>query len=504
MSSQFSQSNQTTQSSITPRLIGLLALLAASIPTAPAYAQTQTGSGSPASKQTPTSPSPSQTAVVEFAEAPFRIESIGLSMLLPDGATTNLTREGNKVTARILAPDQTWIINIESRETTSQRPLSDVVDAIRDQILASVGIRNSDGSVGSTQGKVLDRKQGLSLAGGAAERIYLLVPGPSGPASVKGYTVFNPQPGRYLTFELLTPEPAFKQAGPMYEAVVATATFEDPSKLSAARQAAVAAGVSIMSQLSTEEFRAVIDRYASKDKPRWDRLYEPSPSGADDREIGYKRVTAWAGQRGELDSSRERAKWDSEDRQPGYLLKLEARVLDGTGIYDTVSMFYLSEDRTSEAWLVRSSRRDQGTVATWTETGAREGSSMTVRIDPPDGQSQTIKPMIDGEGYLSRLESVLLPDLLMVKRVPAEYGFYTYQSESGTIRLRRDVLEQPDDRAGLWVLTTRLNEDSQPQTTSLNERGEIIHNLLPEGRVWEPTQLDRLVSLWRRANLPMD
>lgn len=487
----------------TPLAIGRITfLLAVTSWAVPVAAQPKAASGT--SKQSPASPAGSQTTVVEFAETPFRIDSIGLSMLLPEGATTNLTREGSKVTARILAPDQTWIINVESRETTSQRPVPDVVDAIRDQVLASVGVRNSDGSVGSTQGKVLDRTPDLSLKGGPAERIYILVPGPGGPASVKGYTVFNPQPGRYLTFELLTPEPAFKQASPIYEAVVATATFEDPSKLSAARQAAVAAGVSIMSQLSTEEFRSVIDRYASKDKPRWDRLYEPSSTGADDREIGYKRVTAWVGQRGELDSTRERAKWGSADRQPGYLLKLEARVLDGTGIYDTISMFYLSEDRTSEAWLVRSSRRDQGTVATWTETGAREGSSMTVRIDPPDGQSQTIKPSIEGEGYLSRLESVLLPDLLMVKKVPAEYGFYTYQSESGNIRLRRDVLEQPEDRAGLWILTTRLNEDSQPHTTSLNERGELIHTMLPEGRVWEPTRLDRLVSLWRRANLPMD
>ncbi|MBX3359972.1 MAG: hypothetical protein KF705_00825 [Phycisphaeraceae bacterium] len=70
-------------------------------------------------------------ATVEFAESLYRIESIGLTMQLPAGSTTQLTRDGSKVTARVLAPDQTWIINIESRETTSQRPLSTVVDAIR-------------------------------------------------------------------------------------------------------------------------------------------------------------------------------------------------------------------------------------------------------------------------------------------------------------------------------------------------------------------------------------
>ncbi|MBX3316862.1 MAG: hypothetical protein KF902_08390 [Phycisphaeraceae bacterium] len=456
-------------------------------------------------KQTPSSSIQARPmATVEFAESPYRIESIGLSMQLPAGSTTQLTRDGSKVTARVLAPDQTWIINIESRETTSQRPLSTVVDAIRDQILGSVGVLNSDGTVARTMGRVIDRQQGLSLKGGPAERVYVQVPGPSGPASVKGYTVFNPEPERYITFELLTPEPAFAQVRPLYETVIATVAFEDPSRLSAARQAAVAMGVQLMSQMSLDDYRAVIERYSPKGKQRWDRLFAPSSVGSDDQELGYKRITAWVGQRGELDSSREKARWRSADRQSGYLLKLEARVLDGSGIYDTVSMFFLSEDRTSEAWLIRSSRREGGVVATWTETGAREGSSMTVRIDPPDGQSQTIKPSIEGEGYLSRLEAVLLPDLLMSKRIPAEYGFYTYQSESGSIRLRRDVLEQPEDRSGLWVLTTRLNDDSPAQVTSMNERGDLIRSMLSEGRVWEPTQLDRLVSLWRRAGLPMD
>lgn len=482
--------------------------------TLPALAQSNTQPNSQPNSKPNSKPSTdpvAKTAVVTFATDAYRIDSIGLSMNLPEGSTTQLSRDGTKTTSRILAPDQTWLINIESHQSsTSDRTLAQVTDAIRDQALASVGETNDQGELLRTRGAVLERQTGLNLPGGPAERVYVLIPGApaesgrkSGTATVHGYTVFNPGPGRYITFQLLAPEPAFKAVAPIYEAVVATATFVDPARIGAERQQAIATGGSYFSQLTAEDYQAVLDIYA-KGRTRIDRLYQPSTSGADDTELGYKRITAWKGQRGELDAARERARWTGADKEPGYVLKLEARIVDGSAIYDTISMFFLAEDRSTEAWLVRGSKREGGDISTWTETGARDGNNMTVRIDPPEGPSQTFKPLIEGEGYVSRLESALLPDLLMRRKIPADYGFYVYQSESGTIRLRRDSLSQPEDRAGLWVLTTRLNDDAKPQSTLLNENGDLIRVELPEGRIWEPTKLDRLISLWRRANLPLD
>lgn len=478
--------------------LAVLLLAGSTLPTFPSHAQSD---GQPVAK----------TAVVTFATDAYRIDSIGLTMNLPEGSTTQLTRDGTKTTSRILAPDQTWLINIESHQSSSSdRTLAQVADAIRDQALASVGETNDQGELLRTRGGVIERQTGLNLPGGPAERVYVLIPGPpsepgrkQSPSTVHGYTVFNPGPGRYVTFQLLAPEPAFKDVAPIYEAVVATANFVDPARIGAERQQAIATGSSYFAQLTAEDYQAVLDTYA-KGRTRIDRLYQPSSSGADDTELGYKRITAWKGQRGELDAARERARWTSTDKEAGYVLKLEARIVDGTAIYDTISMFFLAEDRSTEAWLVRGSKREGGEISTWTETGARDGNNMTVRIDPPDGASQTFKPLIEGDGYVSRLESALLPDLLMRRRIPAEYGFYVYQSESGTIRLRRDSLGQPEDRAGLWVLTTRLNDDAKPQSTLLNENGDLVRVELPEGRIWEPTKLDRLISLWRRANLPLD
>lgn len=446
--------------------------------------------------------SPTAGGVVTFSPDQYRVESIGLAMMLPEGATTQLSRDAGKTTARILAPDQSWIINIESRETTNQTmSLSEVATAIQDQILASVGVQNADGKLVSTRGKVLSRSPGLQLKGGMAERVYVSTPTVGAPSTVRGYTIFNPSAGRFVTFELLTPEQGYSAAAPVYEAIVATVEFEDPSVINAVRQQAIAAGQSLFSQLTTEDYRAVIGQ---KGVQRWQRLYEASSTGTDDTEIGYRRIESWLGHRGEMDPTRERARWSRADHESGYMLRMEARILDGKAIYDTVSLFFLSEDRSDEAWLVRGSRKDDSGTQTWTETGARSGKSMTVRIDSPGSPSRTLKPLIEGEGYLSRLESLLLPDFLMRKRITTEYGFYVYQSDAETIRMRRDVLGESEARAGLFTITTKLSEEAPAQTSYFNERGEMIRIELPGSRVWEPIELNRLVQTWRRKNLPMD
>jgi hypothetical protein len=51
-------------------------------------------------------------AVVEFGEAPFRIDSAGLSMLLPLDATAQ-TSGGSKTAAQVVGKDRTWLINIQ-------------------------------------------------------------------------------------------------------------------------------------------------------------------------------------------------------------------------------------------------------------------------------------------------------------------------------------------------------------------------------------------------------
>ncbi len=192
------------------------------------------------------------------------------------------------------------------------------------------------------------------------------------------------------------------------------------------------------------------------------------------------------------------------------------KVLTDSGlVIDSTAIYFLSRDRQEEAWSVVNGLRELkkspggGLVVgkdtrTITEVGARSGAKLSVSISGGGVPERTIKPSIQGEGYISRLESLLLPQILVKLATPADFGFYAYESAAEQIRLRRDSLDAPPDRPGLWRLTTRLHEDARPQTTLLTSTGLLIESQLGDGRAWAPTDLKSLKRLWEAKQLPMD
>ena len=115
---------------------------------------------------------------------------------------------------------------------------------------------------------------------------------------------------------------------------------------------------------------------------------------------------------------------------------------------------------------------------------------------------ESIKPLIEGEGYISRALVWLLPPLLVHKRAPADYGFYHYRSTTRGITFREDSLDRDPNNPDIWRVTSRISEDSPPQITSLGPDGRLLSTDLPEGRVWVPIELSELRTLWDRKGLP--
>ena len=108
------------------------------------------------------------------------------------------------------------------------------------------------------------------------------------------------------------------------------------------------------------------------------------------------------------------------------------------------------------------------------------------------------------DGYISRVEATILPYLLLKAAIPTDYGFYTYQSDEWTVCYRRDTLEQPADRPGLWKLTTKLSDKKPPMVSYYNGKGDLMYSEMPDGVVWEPTTLEKITELWKSKNLPME
>jgi hypothetical protein len=454
--------------------------------------------------------------VVPLAEEPFRIQSVGLSIRLPEGASTEAQRAGDRSLVRVNPSDLTWLMNIDTPQSRDGTLVpSKVADQVLKEILDSFGVplRKLDPNKGleieniETTGIVLERTDALVIPGSKTPgaRFYVKVPRGAGEtAAIRGYTVFQIGPGRFVTFDLATTEPEFARAKRCYETSLATVTFDDANALAMSRGAAVEAGITLMSQLTPDALRSIIESRGET----WYRIYKEAPtkSDADATELGYQRVRAWVGQRGELDPGKEKSRWQSADRQQGFLVLIEGRSLVDGSVVDSRGVYFMTPDRSEETWSLQMAFRKAGrkNPETWLETGARSASSMSVTVNGVGQAAKQARPVVPEQGYVTLVESMVLPQVMIRAGESREYGFYMYQSEFGNVRLRRDVSAEVADAPGTWRITTRMTEDKEPRVSLYRSSGELISTRHPDGTIMEPTTFQRLVDLWRRKGLPMN
>jgi len=245
-------------------------------------------------------------------------------------------------------------------------------------------------------------------------------------------------------------------------------------------------------------------------KDQWFRLSKPGKNGeADAQEVAYRHVRAWKGSRGEIDPSRSRDKWATEDKQAGYLVRIDARYLEGDKVIDSIGTYFMTPDRREEAWLLQMVIKDpsQRKPATWREVGARAGSSMNVVTDGSQ-ESKAAQPQVPDRGYIAQVEAFLLPQLLLHGKGAdraGDYGFYSYQSEFGKVQVRRDIVSAIQGGPGPWQIRTQMNEDRPPQLSLYSDRGDLLKTTLPDDRgVWSATTLEKLGQIWKAKGLPMN
>jgi hypothetical protein len=262
----------------------------------------------------------------------------------------------------------------------------------------------------------------------------------------------------------------------------------------------IAAGVKFFEQLTESDFDAAIGDGID----RYERLYTPGPDGMvdSDTELGFRRTRIF---RGDLADIREL----SGTAQPGIITRIEARVLlrDLGLIAESSAVFFLSDSGERERWVVNTAvytdDKQQTLRATQKEIGARERNQMNIEIDGP--QPKSIKPLIEGDGYISLVHTYLLPHLLAHKGIAADYGFYQYRSKTNTITFRSDKLDRDPSAPGVWRITTRLSEDDgrEEQITHIAEDGRLLLTDLGDDRIWEPTDVRRILEIWRGKDLPV-
>ncbi|MBK7404468.1 MAG: hypothetical protein IPJ41_07485 [Phycisphaerales bacterium] len=175
---------------------------------------------------------------------------------------------------------------------------------------------------------------------------------------------------------------------------------------------------------------------------------------------------------------------------------------------DLAAAFFVTPDRSQEAWSIRQSVRPakakKDAATTTIETGARDRGDLAISRVSGGRPTDSIHPAIEGVGYISRAEVYLMPYLLLHKSSPGAYRFYAFNQAVDRVTLREDNLEQDPARPGAWKYTSRPAEGSPGQTSLFDPRGKLVRAELPGTQLWEPISLSRLYDLWKAKSLPLN
>jgi hypothetical protein len=494
-----------------------LPLLALFLLSSPTLAQPGTAPAAPVPthKSKPTLPAPA-TGVITLSEEVYRLDSVGLAVRLPLGCVVTSSRVEGIQTVQIVPKESTWFIKIRTPmstnpDTTIKQALDQSLTLVQGanaitEVKDHTNPENQNFYTESTQAKLLERTDDLTLPGGPAGRAYLLTPGPrKDDPLIDGYTIFKPTPNQFVTFEFHCHGVDFQKLKGTYETVVAAATFENADSLRLARGAAIKSGTAFLAALAEHDYT---DAMGSKET--WQRLYKPSKTGlkVDDLEIGYRGIKFWRGKRGEINPSKPKTSWSRGDQQEGFLCQERTRVFQDKTIADAVSISFMTPDRSEEAWMIVTNVKDGDgrDVGHATETGARNKAGMTILKTENKRPPTTINPPVPPEGYVSKFESMLLPQLMVNRKAQLDAGFYWWGdfmgSDGGCISFHKCALEQ---KGALWILTSSARESTQKAISTYNQKGDFVRSELANGDyVWEPTELPQLKHLWEEKGLPVD
>ncbi len=497
------------------------ACLAQSNPSTPTSPTTPTTITRSNNNQPLVQPDASQGAA--WATDRFKFPSVGFSMNLPAGCISQGTMIGTSEVYQIKPDEETpvWVVTAKVHQTKqTELTVAQAADAVINALGEAAGTfdqtetftkKDAQRKLIATTAKVIHRESTLRLGGKPTEQFFVSLPEgkDSNIRIVRGITLIHLEPGKFLSMELRVAESNFHLARQTYLDMMQTGSFADIDTLAAARGVSVKAADAFLNTLTPDDYRAIC-----AGKPIFLRLYKPAPTAdnMDAVELGYHQLTIREGLRGEADPGAKRTSFTQTDNDRGYLVTIKSRVLNEepgkaptnwTRI-DSEGYFFVAMDRQSESWTL-SMTQHNGTEKkppVWTETGAREGKSMSVTLMAPGEPPQTRQLNTPSEGYLNVAEVYMLPQLLTRHGAAIEFGFYAYRAKNEAIVLRSDTLKRPGDKPNLWQLTSRASENESPMTSLYNADGTLIRRELGDATVWEPVDPKWLLDLWQRKGYP--
>jgi hypothetical protein len=480
-------------------------LCSACVAGAPAFAHTSVTQDSPASpagvSPATTPPSAQATPLAappqQLAATPLDAELLGLRMRVPVGTVVQIDRTSGPT--YLLSEDSenpAWRMRVAalraSRVGTSAKSQCD-------DYLAELRGR------GETFTVLVDEPR--KVGGRDGHLFYIAVPLEQGGSGISGSLIVPNGLNEYIVCSILAVERNFAATRALLEASLGTIEFTDRMARMEERATLLGRGEALVASITPELLQSTI-----APEPSFFRMWKPDDSGAQ-QEVGYLIVRVREGQRGEVDASRDISSLKGEERDPGLLVAVDARVIvngDATHTLDVQSRYYVTWDRTSEVWSTRSTQRHRSAERSSAQTGIR----LAPTAGSPRAKIQLIKATRDGmtretqewpvpPAYLSQAELVVLGQLLPRNEslTSVEFLDYAFDQREERVPQRRELWSRTERG---WKLETRVGSSPDSLVQEFDRDGRRVRRVDPDGTVTERITLEELRRLWRAKGLPVD
>lgn len=429
-----------------------------------------TGAPAPA-QQTPDAVEPRPLADTREHERGY-----GISLRPPVG-TRMVRRTADDYAMRIADTDGRFLMSLKIKQSDKKLDLKTVTASFAQRLVTADANNN------------LVSDEDRAIAGHAATvtyyRINEIVELKRGERAGKpqrmmlAQAIIQLDPLTFAVFEARCPLAEAPMVQPTFENVLKTIEIVDPKELEAERKKQIELGRQWRLGVRGEAIhKAMIPE-------QWYRMIGNENGRATD--YGWMRV-----QQGK----------STQTGKPGSKVVIEARLRVGQFYYDSLGEYFLADDDTFETWSNRTTERPirprpntpkDHRYPTVVQTGVRTGGKITIKSeDPTNGVRQ--RHFLEPEtGYLSQVESLMLPQLLPISR--ATYGFYFYNTQTGSVSYRTETVVPA---LGNFTLISRANPNAPDlRSTYTAKRALVGKQLDTKGAKLVPSTAAEVQQRWR-------
>ena len=346
-----------------------------------------------------------------------------------------------------------------------------------------------------------------TIAGKDAHLFYISVPLEGGERGVTGTLVVPNGPDNYLVFSILAVGAEFNRVRPLLDRCFDSLVLKDFREVAVERVDLLSRGNLLLSRFTPEVLRATVSEV-----PAYYRMWRPDPSGGQ-KDFGYVVVRVLEGKRGEVDASRDRSKLKGDDADSGLLATVDARVVvndDPSHTIDVQSRYFMTWDRVSEGWSIRSTERQRRASRSSAQTGVRAAPS----TGEPKQKIKVISATLDGlvrephewpmpPAYVSQAELIVLGQLLPhnIGTETLEFMDYAFDQRDEKLPQRRELWTKTNDG---FRLETRFGSSPAKLVQEFDPKGRRVRRIDFDGTVTELIELEQLRRIWKSKGLPVD